>query len=63
MARKRLKETKENASGKQTQLAELKLEASFAHNEKTYFMLFHIVHIIKNRNVLLKKAMIFVSLN
>ena len=57
VARMLLKETSQNLNGKPTPIVSLKLETSFVHNDKIYFMLFFIAHLIKKiRNALFKKV-------
>ena len=57
VARMLLKEKSQNSNGKSTRIVSLKLEKSIVHNDKIYFMLFFIAHLIKKiRNALFKKV-------
>ena len=57
VARMLLKELSVKIAGKATPIVELKLETSFIHNGKVHFVLFCIVHLIKNiRNALFRKG-------
>ena len=56
-----MKELSERTDGKLTHISELRLETSFVHEVKRYFILFYIVYIIKNiRNALFRNVNHFV---